>query len=869
MPHDFRYRALLSYAHADMAAGRRLHRDLETFRIDADLAGRETPRGPVPKSLRPIFRDREDFSGGHTLTDATIAALIVLCSRIAATRPAVNEEVRLFRWRHPDRPVIPVFIDGTWPDNAPPALRYEIAPDGTITDRPVTILGPDLRDTGDSRRIGLAKIVAGMIGVGTDEIVKRAERARRRAAMVRTTVAASLVGLTVAGGYLAWRTTMQGVVIASNERIIADKEARERDIRAIVAREQAKRPGGAASAPGQEQDLAAAVRSLLEQADAGDEAAARIADLLRAGKTEEAIDVQVAAAEARERRADADRKRAAKDYREAAALARNATPARARDLYIRAATLDPEHVEGMYQAGWFQQEAGALTAAETAYRQTLATAKSGTDDRWIYWARLGLGDIQGARGDLGVALATYREAGALADRLAKANPNDAGWQRDLSVSNERVGDIALAQGDLAAALPHYRSSLDRMIPIRDRDPSNADLQRFTSVTLQKIGEVLVAQGKLAAALTAFRDSLAIAQKLGASDPGNAGWQRDLSVSYEKIGDVLVAQGKLPDALTAFRDSLAIAQKLGASDPGNAGWQRDLSVSYEKIGKVLVAQGARPDALQAFRDSLAIAQKLSASDPGNAGWQRDLSVSYIKIGDVLVAQGKLPDALQASRDSLAIAQKLGASDPGNAGWQRDLAVSYERIGDVLVAQGARPDALKAFRDSHAIRERLAQADPGNAGWQRDLSVSYEKIGNVLVAQGALPDALKAFRDSLAIRQKLAQADPGNAGWQRDLSVSYDWIGDVLVAQGALPDALTAFRDSLAIAETLAKADPSNAGWQRDLAASHWKLAAAGDEPRRRWTEVVRILRDMKTRGILAPPDERLLPMAEAELAKAAE
>ena len=106
VPFEFKYRAFLSYAHADVAFGKRLHAQLEAFRIDKDLAGREMPSGQVPKTLRPIFRDREDFTGGHTLTDATIAALdasaalIVLCSPVAATRPAVNEEVRLFRSRH-------------------------------------------------------------------------------------------------------------------------------------------------------------------------------------------------------------------------------------------------------------------------------------------------------------------------------------------------------------------------------------------------------------------------------------------------------------------------------------------------------------------------------------------------------------------------------------------------------------------------------------------------------------------------------------------------------------------------------------------------------------------------------------------------
>ena len=37
--------------------------------------GRETATGTIPPSLRPIFRDRDDFTAGHTLTEQTLAAL--------------------------------------------------------------------------------------------------------------------------------------------------------------------------------------------------------------------------------------------------------------------------------------------------------------------------------------------------------------------------------------------------------------------------------------------------------------------------------------------------------------------------------------------------------------------------------------------------------------------------------------------------------------------------------------------------------------------------------------------------------------------------------------------------------------------------
>jgi tetratricopeptide (TPR) repeat protein len=122
----------------------------------------------------------------------------------------------------------------------------------------------------------------------------------------------------------------------------------------------------------------------------------------------------------------------------------------------------------------------------------IATAKPGADDRAIYGAQLGMGDIQKQRGNLGRALATYRSAEALADRLAKSDPGNAGWQSDLSVSYNDIGDVLKAQGNLPEALK------------------------------------------------SFRDGLAIRDRLAKTDPGNAGWQQDLSVSYSEIGRVIRA-----------------------------------------------------------------------------------------------------------------------------------------------------------------------------------------------------------------------------------------------------------------------------------------------------------------------------------------
>jgi TIR domain len=108
-PLPLKYRAFISYSHADTGWARWLHRGLESFRIDKDLAGRTTGTGVIPAALRPIFRDRDDFSAGKALAEQTLAALdaaealIVICSPAAAKSHYVNDEIRLFKSRYPCR----------------------------------------------------------------------------------------------------------------------------------------------------------------------------------------------------------------------------------------------------------------------------------------------------------------------------------------------------------------------------------------------------------------------------------------------------------------------------------------------------------------------------------------------------------------------------------------------------------------------------------------------------------------------------------------------------------------------------------------------------------------------------------------------
>jgi hypothetical protein len=74
------------------------------------------------------------------------------------------------------------------------------------------------------------------------------------------------------------------------------------------------------------------------------------------------------------------------------------------------------------------------------------------------------------------------------------------------------------------------------------DPGNMEWQRDLSVSQNKVGAVLRAQGNLPGALEAFRRSLAMAERLAAADPGNMEWQRDLAVSHYKLAGLARQHG---------------------------------------------------------------------------------------------------------------------------------------------------------------------------------------------------------------------------------------------------------------------------------------------------------------------------------------
>ncbi len=214
---NFRYWAFISYSHRDEAWAAWLQRAIERFRVPRALVGRATDLGPMPRRLSPVFRDREELPAAGSLSETISTALeqsrsmIVLCSPHSAASRYVEEEVRTFRSYGREDRIFCLVVDGEpgaslrsdagEPEAFPKTLLYEASADGFTTGRRAEPLAADVRPGKDGRDNARLKLLAGILGIGFDQLKQR-ERRRRFAQRVQVAV----LGLVVLGaGFGIWQ----------------------------------------------------------------------------------------------------------------------------------------------------------------------------------------------------------------------------------------------------------------------------------------------------------------------------------------------------------------------------------------------------------------------------------------------------------------------------------------------------------------------------------------------------------------------------------------------------------------------------------------------------------------------------------------
>ncbi len=193
----YKYKAFISYSHADIAFGRWLQKKIENYKIPKSLR-EKYPN--LPKDLkRSVFRDEEDLAIGANLPDKLTKALnqseflIVITSPNAVASEWVNKEIAYFKSYHGEDRVLAMMKEGEPSEAFPKALRYQVDKHGELTEIKTEPLAGDARNFWVRKR-GVIKLIAELLKVDFADLWEREKVETRKRIMVKIGFAILLLG---------------------------------------------------------------------------------------------------------------------------------------------------------------------------------------------------------------------------------------------------------------------------------------------------------------------------------------------------------------------------------------------------------------------------------------------------------------------------------------------------------------------------------------------------------------------------------------------------------------------------------------------------------------------------------------------------
>jgi WD40 repeat protein len=232
-----RYWAFVSYSNLDARWGTWLRRSLESYRVPRQLVGRPTAIGRVPKRIYPVFRDRDELATSADLGALIKAALaqsrslIVICSPESARSRWVDQEIRDYQALNRGERVVAMIVDGVPHAGGSSECFPKALLEGTEP------MAADVRTTADGRRNAFLKVVAGVIGVPFDDLLRRDVRRRRFRQLVAGLVTVVICATALAGGLALRRERAQVREERTRDAARATVLARVSELRARLSRD--------------------------------------------------------------------------------------------------------------------------------------------------------------------------------------------------------------------------------------------------------------------------------------------------------------------------------------------------------------------------------------------------------------------------------------------------------------------------------------------------------------------------------------------------------------------------------------------------------------------------------------------------------
>ena len=542
--------------------------------------------------------------------------LIVICSPNAVKSQYVNKEIIDFKSIHGEDRVLAIIVDGephpikkddSFNSNIeafPKALKYRVGQDNNLTDIHIEPIAADAREIGDGKERAKIKLIAGMLGIGFDDLWRREKRRKKRRNIIIFSIILVLF------------------IIISSLSIFSLLQWKEAEHQKIIALE------GRRAAEKLVDHTLFDLRDKLEP----------MGKLKILRSTQEEVDIY---------------------YKQLGNMDLSLADK------FRIATYHSDSGHYFEHIGKTQEAQEHYDAALKIMQQLVSSdPNDALKQRNLAVVHSDLGNLQiksekyvQAKENLLTAL-DIREKFLTSDKS-----NTQWWQYDLVGNYGSLGEIEEINGDYGKALGYLEKSI-KIAKSLSNNNKNRSIQRRAFMSYFTMSKILCSQGKKTKSLNYAKAAYSTIKKLVQADILNTLYKRDLVNIDIYLGKLYLQANKLEKVIVYLDEAYDNATKLSKNDADDVLLQNDLRVSLNSLGALNLHLNKSEKAISYFKKSLKVMQNIRDSNRSNPQWDKEFHRDCTLIGWALITDNKPNEArvfINAAYDiekTYAVISKLG-------------------------------------------------------------------------------------------------------------------------------------------------------------------------------------------------------------------
>ncbi|WP_417449996.1 TIR domain-containing protein [Kordiimonas sp.] len=696
---EYKYKAFISYSHRDDQWSSWLLKALESYRIPSHIR-QSHPDAPLPRRLGRFFRDRDELPASGHMTDhifeaiATSEYLIVVCSPDGAQSKLVNREIAEFKRLHGDDKIFCVIVDGIpfadSPVNEcfPEALRHKFTTEGQQAGFSAVGLAADARESGDGKRHAVLKLIAGMLGIGLNDLVRR-ENHRRQQRVTAFAIAAS-VGMAAMGAlaldaFHARNQAQDALNLAKAKSLEAERNTREIEELTVFIM----------TSVYDELITAGSLRVLERTSKKFIERLNHLGvENMSLHQLAQIIPAYLRLGQALERKGESSR---AREYFDTALVW-------AKDLFQRYpndSTAIMRYQTALFFSGYLSRRQGDYAAAERDFTERLRLNRVGYETtpsteylanhirktRWAeeladseanlcYLQYIPLGKPQEALENCFNSVARRRW-------VVENHPDVKEHWVNLASSYLHLANTYMVLGRNVDAKEAYLHRYMIYADILEREPRNFRIIRRAAMTQQRLAMVEAKQKNLDKALSLLEEARKSFNTLTEQDPLNVMWLADSADVYRDYASVLIAAGDMERAANILATANGQIMEAISSDMSRT--DRRLIAHRTRLLKAQLAnkQGDTDSALKLLREATAHFEGEDTSYLRAPGALEHASELYLFKGNMLIKTGDEAGAHDAWRHVVHLYETATATKTPL--FREFVSQAYTKLGDTARAE----------------------------------------------------------------------------------------------------------------------------------------------------------------------------------------